>query len=97
MALHGVLAENMPMRKMNPNLRGSSEGAVESFAASDPTSFASLLRAAGNILTATQIATATGASKRTVENWRAGRNAPNAREWPHLLKQVKRAANRKRC
>jgi DNA-binding transcriptional regulator YiaG len=62
-------------------------------------SFVTELAAAAGTLTAAQIAAATGASKRTVENWRAGRNEPVARECSALLTRIKRArarAERKR-
>lgn len=56
--------------------------------------FAAQLRAASGNLTAAQIAKATGASKRTIENWRCGRNAPNAREHRALLARITRARKR---
>jgi transcriptional regulator with XRE-family HTH domain len=54
--------------------------------------FATELTAAAGTLTAAQIATATGASKRTVENWRHGRNVPLARYQADILKRVRRAS-----
>ncbi len=54
-------------------------------------SFATKLAAASGTLTAAQIAAATEASKRTVENWRCGRNAPLEFNRAYILARVKRA------
>lgn len=52
--------------------------------------FATELAAASGTLTATQIAKATGASKRTVEGWRAGKEPPQAYR-ADILTRIKRA------
>lgn len=54
-------------------------------------SFTTELASASGTLTASQIAAATGASKRTVENWRSGRNAPLEFNRAYILARVKRA------
>lgn len=56
-------------------------------------SFATDLVAASGTLTAAQIATATGASKRTVEGWRAGKEPPTAYR-ADILTRIRRAAAR---
>jgi cysteine sulfinate desulfinase/cysteine desulfurase-like protein len=56
-------------------------------------SFAAELAAASGTLTAAQIAAATGASKRTVEGWRAGKE-PIAAYRADLLTRIKRARAR---
>ena len=56
--------------------------------------FAAELAAASGSLTAAQIAAATGASKRTVEDWRHGRSAPLARYRADVLTRIKRARER---
>ena len=56
--------------------------------------WAAELAAASGALTAAQIAAATGASKRTVEDWRLGRSAPLARYRADILTRVKRARAR---
>jgi hypothetical protein len=55
--------------------------------------FATKLAAVAGKLTAAQIAAATGASKRTVEGWRAGKE-PIAAYRADLLTRIKRAAAR---
>jgi cysteine sulfinate desulfinase/cysteine desulfurase-like protein len=55
--------------------------------------FATELNAASGTLTAAQIAAATGASKRTVEGWRAGKEPIRAYR-SDLLTRIKRAAAR---
>jgi DNA-binding transcriptional regulator YiaG len=56
-------------------------------------SFATELKSAAGQLTAAQIAAATGASKRTVEGWRAGKKPPAAYR-ADLLTRIKRARAR---
>ncbi len=55
--------------------------------------FATELKSAAGQLTAAQIAEATGASKRTVEGWRAGKE-PHAAYRADLLTRIKRARTR---
>lgn len=55
--------------------------------------FAVQIRAAAGALTASQIAAATGASKRTVEGWRAGKEPPQAYR-ADILTRIKRARAR---
>jgi hypothetical protein len=55
--------------------------------------FSTELAAAAGTLTAAQIASATGASKRTVEGWRSGKE-PIAAYRADLLTRIKRAAAR---
>ena len=55
--------------------------------------FATELAAAAGTLTAAQIAAATGASKRTVEGWRAGKEPISAYR-ADLLTRIRRAAAR---
>jgi DNA-binding transcriptional regulator YiaG len=52
--------------------------------------FAEELQCTAGPLTAAQIASATGASKRTVEGWRSGKEPPPAYR-PYLLACIKRA------
>ncbi len=56
-------------------------------------SFATELEIAAGRLTAAQIAKATGASKRTVEGWRAGKKPPQAYR-ADILTRIKRARER---
>ncbi len=56
-------------------------------------SFATELAAASGTLTAAQIAKATGASKRTVEGWRAGKKPPPAYR-ADILTRINRAHTR---
>lgn len=56
--------------------------------------FVTELAAASSTMTAAQIAAATGASKRTVEDWRLGRSAPLARYRADILTRIKRARAR---
>lgn len=56
-------------------------------------SFSAELSAASGKLTAAQIASATGASKRTVEGWRAGK-APSQAYRADILTRVRRARAR---
>ena len=55
--------------------------------------FAAELAAVAGTLTAAQIAAATGASKRTVEGWRAGKEPPQAYR-ADILTRIKRARER---
>lgn len=55
--------------------------------------FVTALAAASGTLTAAQIAAATGASKRTVEGWRAGKEPPQAYR-ADILTRIKRARAR---
>lgn len=56
-------------------------------------SFAAELASAAGTLTAAQIATATGASKRTVEGWRVGKEPPTAYR-ADILTRIRRARAR---
>ena len=56
-------------------------------------SFASELQSAAGQLTAAQISAVTGASKRTVEGWRAGKEPPPAYR-ADILTRIKRARAR---
>lgn len=56
-------------------------------------SFVTELGAASGTLTAAQIAKVTGASKRTVEGWRAGKEPPQAYR-ADILTRIKRARAR---
>jgi len=55
--------------------------------------FATELQSAAGQLTAAQIAKATGASKRTVEGWRAGKEPPPAYR-ADIMTRIKRAHTR---
>lgn len=55
--------------------------------------FATELASASGTLTAAQIAAATGASKRTVEGWRSGKEPPHAYR-ADILTRIKRARAR---